>query len=171
MESSNGNRTRDILIGLVVVIIIILIAIFIIRRRQTPAITTNNLPFPTPVSSFEQNLQNNFGITVPSTAIKANLNDVTASNQTGLATSDKEGNQNVYTVIANLNDPTPGYFYQAWLVNGNDYIPLGKLDIAKGGWIVNYTSARDLSDHKAVWVTLEKTNDPTPEKHVLEGSF
>lgn len=164
------DRTRNILIGIVLVIIIILLAIFLLRRRNENIIKVNS-PLPTPVSQFQEDLQNNFGITVPTSAVKGDLKDVSGGNQMGLVTLDKVGNQNQYTVIANLADPLPGYFYEAWLVNGNDYVGLGKLVTAKGGWIVNYSTGRDLSDHKTVWVTLEKVNDNTPEKHILEGSF
>lgn len=167
----NSNRTRDILIGLAIIIIIILIAVYLIRRGQVAQVSTSS-PFPTPVSQFQQELQNNFGITVPSSAIKADLKDVSGGNQVGLATIDK----NAYTVIANLNDPPSGYFYQAWLIRGNpgdtnyDAISLGQLSLEKGGWLVNYISPNDLTDHKKVIVTLQHFNN-TPETHVLEGSF
>src|SRR5260221_3050667 len=166
----NNNKRRDTLVGLAVLILIVLVVIFLVRRHQD-AITPFSSPVPTTVSVYQQQLKNNFGIVVPDTAIKADLKDVSGGNQVGLATLDKATGQNVYTVLANLEDPTPGYFYQAWLVNGNNTISLGQLSIEKGGWLVNYTSSKDLSDHKTVIVTLEKYNDSTPEKHILEGSF
>jgi hypothetical protein len=164
------DRSRNILIGTAVIIIIILVAIFLIRRQGNAPVVEAPV-IPTPVSSYQQSLQNNYGITVPSSAIKSDLRDVTGNNQMGLATLDKETNQNEYTIIANLVNPDSGYFYQAWLINGNDVISLGKLQVGKAGWLINYTSTKDLSDHKAVWVTLEKVYDNTPEKHILEGSF
>ncbi len=171
--NEDTNRSRNILIGVVVVIIIVLVAIFFIRRNQDSSsnLVNKNIPFPTPISSFQQSLQNNFGITIPSAATKADLVDVTGGGQVGLVTLEKSNGQNSYTVIANLEDPNRGYFYQAWLVNGNETISLGKLSIAKGGWLTNFNSSKDLSDHKKVWVTLERSDDSTPEKHILEGSF
>jgi hypothetical protein len=172
-----SNRSRDILVGVVVIILVILVAVFLIRRRQAANVVTNSSPLPTPVSEFQQNLENNFGITVPSTATKADLTDTTGGGQMGLVTADKTNGQNSYTVIANLETPASGYFYQAWLVRGSqgdtNYEPvlLGNLNVAKGGWLVNYVTPRDLSDHKSVWITLEKVNDQIPEKHILEGSF
>src|SRR6266404_3857775 len=172
---SGSNRSRNILIGVVVIIIIILSAIFLIRRAQSSNQNSLNLPTFTPISQFQQQLQTNFGIKVPASAVKADLVDINRGNQMGLVTLDKSNGQNVYTVIANLNDPSSGYFYQAWLINDStktaDIISLGKLNLAKGGWLVNYSSIKDLSDHKKVWVTLEKIADNTPEKHILEGSF
>lgn len=167
----NSNRTRDIIVGAAVIIILILIAVYFIRRGQSAVSTGNNTPLPTPVTSYEQDLQNNFGITVPNGASTANLKDVNGGNQIGLATLDKSNGQNAYTILANLEDPAPGYFYQAWIVNGNDTISLGKLSVAKAGWLVNFNSSKDLSDKKTVWITLEKVNDNTPEKHILEGTF
>jgi Anti-sigma-K factor rskA, C-terminal len=166
-----SDRTKNVAFGIAIVIIIILIAFFLIRRNQSPSLITVNSPLPTPVSSLEQDLQNNFGITVPTSAQKADLKDITGGSQMGLATLDKVNGQNEYTVIANLEDPQPGFFYQAWIVNGGDYVSLGKLTLAKGGWLINYNTTKDLSDHKSVWVTLEKVFDNTPETHVLEGSF
>ncbi len=165
MES--GDRARNVLVGIVIIIIIILVAVFFIRRQQSLNIITVASPLPTLPSTYQQDLQNNFGITVPSDAKKADLRDVTGNNQMGLVTLEKQN----YTVIANLEDPTPPYFYQAWLVKDNDIVSLGKLDIAKGGWMVNYSASRDLSDHKMVWITYERVLDNTPEKHILEGSF
>jgi hypothetical protein len=89
----------------------------------------------------------------------------------GLATLENQNGKFVYTVIANLEDPTPGYFYQAWIVNGKDNVSLGQLSVEKGGWITNFTSSKDLSDHKTIWITLERANDNIPEMHILEGSF
>ncbi len=163
-------KRREAIIGGVVFVLIILLVIFLIKRRND-AIVPVNSPIPTTVSVYEQELQNNFGITVPDSAIKADLKDVSGGNQVGLVTLDKQNNQNVYTVLANLEDPAQGYFYQAWIVNGSNTVSLGQLNIEKGGWLVNYTTLKDLSDHKSVWVTLERYNDSTAEKHILEGSF
>ncbi|SRR5258708_7551801 len=166
------DKRRDTLIGLAVAIVIILVVIFLVRRHQEAinSVVVSS-PIPTPVSVYQQQLKDNFGIVVPDTAVKADLKDVSGGSQMGLATLDKQNGQNVYTILANLDDPATGYFYQAWLVNGNNVISLGQLNIEKGGWLVNYSTLKDLSDHKNVWVTLERVNDNTPEKHILEGSF
>lgn len=170
------NRNRNILVGIVFLIVVILIVIFLIRRKQ-PEIINVNSPLPTATTSYEQKLQNDFGITVPTTAVKTDLSDVSGGSQMGIATKDRDNGQNVYTIIANLNDPQQGYFYQGWLVRGNlgesnyDLVNLGRLTSGKGGWIVSYSTTNDLSDHKSVWVTLESFSTNTPHQHVLEGSF
>ncbi|HWA52379.1 MAG TPA: anti-sigma factor [Patescibacteria group bacterium] len=171
MNPQNTSSTRNILVGVVVIIIVILFAVFLIRRNQTNNLINTNSALPTPVATFNPTLPNNFGITVPSGATTANLHDVTGSNQMGLATLDTSNGLNKYTIVANLNDPSAGYFYQAWLVNGTNYISLGKLSVTKAGYLLNYNSPVNISDHKVVWITLEKVFDATPETHVLEGSF
>jgi hypothetical protein len=164
------NKRREILTGIAIFIIFFLVAVFLIRRHQDAVITVES-PLPTSVSLYQQQLQNNFGITVPDNAKKADLKDVSGANQMGLATLENQNGKFVYTVIANLEDPTPGYFYQAWIVNGKDNVSLGQLSVEKGGWITNFTSSKDLSDHKTIWITLERANDNIPEMHILEGSF
>ena len=37
--------------------------------------------------------------------------------------------------------------------------------------VIRFVNRFDLSDHKKVWITMEKLDDKTPEKHILEGSF
>src|SRR5258708_33141580 len=95
------NKRRDTLVGLAVFILIILLAIFLVRRHQEAVSLVNNSPVPTSVSVYQQQLQNNFGIVVPDTAIKADLKDVSGGNQMGFTTLDKATGQNVYTGLAN----------------------------------------------------------------------
>lgn len=174
---SGSNRTRNVLVGVVLVIVFLLIIIFFIRRGQTSNEVPIFSPYPSTTSNYSQELQNNFGITLPSSAVKADLKDVTGGNQMGIATSDKENGQNVYTILANLQDPQSGYFYEAWILRGKpgdsnyDLVSLGRLNLAKGGYLVNYSTSKDLSDHKNIWVTLENVLDNTPHQHILEGSF
>jgi hypothetical protein len=170
MESRNKEMTRVILV-VVAVIIVILIAIFLIRRRAEQNLINVNSPLPTPVSTFQENLQNNFGITVPNNATKVDLHDSKGGSQAGLFTFEKQGSIYIYTVIADLEEPQEGYFYQAWLVKDGDSVSLGKLSLAKGGWMTDYSTSVDLSDHKTILITLEKTLGNTPHDKVLEGSF
>lgn len=178
MNTTDG--ARNVLVGIVVFIVVVLIILFLVRRSQNSSSVAVPVysPLPTSLSLYRQQLQNNFGITVPSSATTADLKDVTGGNQMGLTTLDKSAGVNDYTVLANLNDPNAGYFYQAWLVRGTtgssdfDVISLGTLSIAKGGWLIDYKSSKDLSDHKTVWITEERYATNTPAgKHILEGFF
>jgi len=75
------------------------------------------------------------------------------------------------TILAGLPDPKTGYFYQGWIVNGTTYLSLGKLRVAKGGYLVDFRSTTNYSNIKNVVVTLEKVFNNTPETRILEGSF
>lgn len=163
------DRSRNIIIGIVFVIIILLLVVYLARKRQADSTLPTFSPIPTPVTSFESQIKNNFGLTLPVNAVKADLKDVTGGNQVGLATFDSSNN--TYTILANLETPVIGYFYQAWLTNNSDAISLGQLSLAKGGWLTNFKSNKNITDHKQVLITLEKISDTTPEKHILEGSF
>ncbi len=167
-----GN-IRDILIG-VLILLVVLGGIYLIRRQKaTPA----PLPTPTPISNFEQNLKDQFNITVPDNVQKATLKDVTGGQGEGLATRNFENSKFTFTVLANLEDPAPGTSYEVWLERGNpsdanyDIALAGIARIAKGGYLLDYESTKDLSDHNKVIVTLEKVLDIKPEQHILEGSF
>lgn len=162
------GRGRDIAIGIVILIVGLLVIYLFRHRSATNPIAS---PVPTQISAFQQSLQNNFNITVPDNVAKADLKNTTDSQVQGIATADTQNGKHAYTVIADLEDPAPGYFYEGWLVNGNDMVPMGILYSGKGGWMVTLDTAKDLGDHKTVWVTLERINDKTPEKHILEGSF
>lgn len=167
---NSGNRVRNILFGVAAFAVVLVVIVFLLRRGRQPSIINVSTPLPTPISNYRQELQNNFGITVPNSAISASLKDVSGGVQEGIAIYDKSNGQFVYTIIASLNEARPGYFYQGFLVRGKpgdnnfDMVSLGRLEIAKGGYIVNYTSSKDLLDHKDVWVVLG-------DKHILEGSF
>lgn len=162
------GKGRDIVIGLVILILVVLGIYFLSHRK--PTLPPSN-PVPTPVSKFEQNLENTFNIKVPDNVVKADLKNTTDGTSQGVTTQDYQNGKYSYTVIADLEDPQPGYFYQAWLVNGNDTVLMGTLYQGKGGWMVTLDTPKNLNDHKTVWVTLEKVNDKNPEKHILEGSF
>ncbi|HEX6977261.1 MAG TPA: hypothetical protein VF185_02805 [Patescibacteria group bacterium] len=166
-----GN-TRDILIG-VVILVIVLGGIYLIRRQKT---TPAPLPTPTPISSYEQNLKDQFNITVPDNVQKATLKDVSGGVGEGLATRNYQNSKFTFTALANLEDPVGGS-YEVWLERGNpsdanyDIIPVGVARIAKGGYLLDYETSKDLSDHNKVVISLEKVLDTKIEKRILEGSF
>lgn len=113
------------------------------------------------------------GVTLPDDVEKISLNDVTGGASTGIATRKAEANKFVHSVLAALPDPEKGYWYEGWLVREDPFAVMytGRLTMAKGGWVLDYTSGQNLSDYPKVVVTKEKVNDQRPEAHVLEGSF
>jgi hypothetical protein len=163
-------KSRDIAIG---VIVLVLLAGLVYYRR------TNQKPVETvPVAqSTEKTLEDKMKIEIPENVDKAELKDSSGGNSTAIATRDFSNGKFASSVIADLPAPGVGEFYQAWLVKGEtgkdgySLLSLGRLRTAKGGFLLDYTTAKDYSDHGKVQVTLEKKADNTPEKVVLEGSF
>ena len=82
----------------------------------------------------------------------------------------------VHTVIANVEDPAPGKFFEGWIVvNSSDFISTGELvKESEGEWSLTFTSGEDLSSYTNVVITEETSAngfDNIPEDHILEGSF
>ena len=74
------------------------------------------------------------------------------------------------SILADLPDPQVG-FYQAWIEKEDEMISLGRLDIAKGGFVVEFTSERDLSEYDKVMITQQSDQQSSPEDVVIEGRF
>lgn len=161
------GRGKDIVIG-IIILVIGLGAIYLFRHRKAANPVAS--PTPTQTSAFEQKLENNFNITIPDNVVKTDLKDVSNSGGQGIVTVEDKNSKKVYTVIADLEDPQPGYFYEAWLVDGSNAVPMGILYQGKGGWMFSFET-KDSGSKKTVWVTLEKVNDKTPEKRILEGTL
>ncbi len=118
-------------------------------------------------------LAKRFGMVIPDNVEKIELKDVRGGTGTGIATRSFVEGRFEHTVLAALPDPASGSWYETWLVRDDpsDLIYVGRLRIAKGGFLVDFTSNVDLRDHTKVVVTLERVDDRQPEVHVLEGEF
>lgn len=165
-------RTRDIIIGAIVLVVLISGVLIIKRARNRSAV------LPTSTPTIQERVQKTFnGLVIPADRENADLVDVTGGQGIGVASRKYSGGTYSLTIIANLPDPKSGYFYQGWIIRGSvgdsnfSYISAGKLRLAKGGYLTDFTATKDYSDYKKVAVTLEKADDATPEGNVLEGSF
>lgn len=164
------NR-RDIVIGFIV-LIILGIGVLSLRGSQNQV---PKLPSSTPISN-EQKIESNFKVNIPDDMEKVELKDVSGSNNIAIATRKFENGKFTLTILADLNDPFSGSFFQAWIAKDADqerskYLSLGKLIIAKGGWILEYQSKTNYMDYKNVLITQETKTDSVFEKKILEGSF
>lgn len=157
-------RTKDIVIGLVIIAIVIAAAL-LYKNLKTPKV----LPTPTP-STTKEDIQGMFNYQVPENVESIELKDVTGGTAKAIATRNYENGTFTHEVLADLPDLKEG-FYEGWLVMGDKYISTGKLRVAKGGYLLDFSSVTDYSDYTKVVVTKELVNDQTPELHVLEGSF
>lgn len=129
------------------------------------------------VEEVTRDLSRQLGVSVPEDVERTALSDVSGGSATGLATRKYESGRYEHTVLAALPDLSQGTFYEGWLVRGKegegDYsvVSTGKLRVAKSGYLLDFSSSNDLTDHPQVVVTLETKDDGKPEKHMLEGSF
>ena len=145
---------------------------YFLYQRSRQEVPVNNLGEGIEIEEKANQLLESMNIDVPEGADRANLKDVNGGDNTGVATRSFENGEFTHSVVAALPDPEKGSFYQGWLTNeAGESMSTGKLRIAKGGFILDFTSNKDLSDYSKVMITLEKVDDNKPEESLLEGSF
>lgn len=159
-------KGKEIIIGFIV--IVILISVFFLSRNKkiTPAPSV-----PTNIPSIEQKIENSFNLTIPEDVAKIDLKSVSGIQGMGIATRKYESGKFTHMILADLPDPAAGGFYQGWLVKDDNYLITGKLQITKGGYLLEFIYPTDLPDYKKVLVSLEKSVTAKPTEIVLEGSF
>lgn len=145
-------RTKDVVVGFI--LLVILVAGFLIIKNLKSK-KQANLPSPTP--SIEQRIKETFGaVTFSDDTDKIELKDVKGGAFFGVATKTE--------VLANLPELSVGKYYQAVLENDQGkFVVLGRLRIAKGGYLLEY----DLSKYP----NFNKLKILLDDKTLLEGSF
>lgn len=163
-------QKRDLIIGATVLIVIAVI-VFFIQRRKSEIVTP--VPTATPTLEETQNsIENKFKVNIPEDADKAELKDAHGTGFSGIATREFKNGVYSITVLADLPDPDTGMFYQAWLSDGSGTSRLlGTLRMAKGGYLLDYTTSQDLRPLSSVAISLETKNDAKVEEVVLQGSY
>lgn len=157
-------KTRDVIVGIIVIAAVVTAGLFY-KNLKSP----KTLPTPTP-STTKSDIQGMFNYQVPEDVESVELKDVSGGSSKAIATRKFENGTFTHAVLADLPDLDKG-FYEGWLVAGDKYISTGKLRIAKGGYLLEFSSAIDYSDYPKVVITKELIDDQTPETHILEGSF
>lgn len=162
---------RDIVIGLVV-LIILTVAVYLVRRPKAPELSLDETS-----GESQRIVESKFNLTIPENVKKIDLTNVAGYKSHAIATRKYVNGLFTHTILSDLPDPAFGTFYQGWLVRGKAGEPnfaaisTGKLELGKGGYILNFESKTNYSDYKGVVITLEKVDDSTPEAYVMEGSF
>lgn len=159
-------KIKDVVIGLIVLAVLVT-GVILVKNSKKPNVAT------TPVASPNyQQVESKFpGLKVPANADRLNLNNVSGGEGVGEAwrtfenarLPDGQGKFDL-TVMATLPSPLAGTFYQGYIDNGSSKISLGRLTLEKGGYVVNYSSAKDYSAYKKVEVMLGTQT-------ILEGSY
>ncbi len=151
---------RDVAIGFIIIILVV-VGAFYYKKVKTNKL--NLIQTPAPVSIiFQEDIENSFKLDIPDDANTIELKDVSGGNGRGIAT-EKE-------ILADIEDPSDNYFYQGWLQKNDELISLGQLQIAKGGWLLEYDKSK-LSDAEKIIISFERVFDNKIEKKILEGSF
>lgn len=154
----NFNK-KDVVIGLV--IIVVLVASFFVYKKFKN--NPKSLETPIPVSvEYKKSFEDTFKIDISDNENAIELKDVNGGNSRGIATERE--------ILIDADDPESGYFYQAWLENNGNLKSLGKLKMAKGGWLIEFNETVNKGNTNII-VSLEKNFDNTLEKKILVGSF
>ncbi len=166
-EFNSRSGKKDILIGFVIIAVIITSILLFKKYRPNQ----NNKPSPTTPSQtieFKKEFENNFRYSIPENVNAIELQDVSGGDARGIATENE--------ILVDAKDPEQNYFYEAWLEKDGNLVTLGKLNIAKGGWLLEYDKSKYddkiLPDsYKKIIISLETKLDNKIEKRILEGSF
>lgn len=154
----NSNK-KDIVTGIIVVLVVIG-GVYLFRYLKKDKTIT---PSSSPVSyEFKKDFEESFNFDIPDNVNSIELKDISGGDGRGIATESE--------ILADIDEPESGYFYEAWLDNGENIVSLGKLKSIKGGWLVEYKKGSNPGYNKVV-VSLEKVDDKKIEKRILEGSF
>ena len=160
---------RDIVIGFIILAVVAGIIYFVRRPKVTPIVT------PTP--GVEEQIESKFNTVIPDDTQRAELKDATGGASSGIAARKFENGKFNLTVLADLPDLTSGEVYEVWLVRGKtgdpsySIIAIGAMQIAKGGYLLDFSANKDYSDYQQVVISLETKLTNIPQKSVLEGSF
>lgn len=162
---------RNVIIGIAVLILIVLGIVWFRNRAVDQKVTS----LPTP-SSAAKALESKFNVTLPEKGTKIDLKVVNGEG-IGAASRNFENGTFSQTVLADLPESGNNEYYEVWVIKGkegdSDYsqISLGRLVNQKGGFILDYESPKDYSDHKRLVVTKETKNDGKMETVVLDGNY
>ena len=165
-------KRRDIVIGLLV--LVLLGGVLYWRQRNR---VSEEMKVPETLSSIEEQIEDKFNLQIPEDVDKAEMKAVEGKSGTAIATRKFENGKFTHEVLADLPEAEAGAYYEGWLVKGEEgkegysLISTGQMRIAKGGWVLDFKSNTDYSDHNKVIVTLDKTVDTKPEEYILGGSF
>jgi len=165
-------KTKDLIVGIVILAILGVVIYFWQtnkRELQVPEPTTNPL--------VQEEIEERFNVVLPEDAEKIQLNDAKGEDATAIATRSFTDENFTLTILASLPVPKEGSYYQGWIVRGeegeSDYavLTLGRLSVAKGGYVLEFEASKDYSNYDKVVVSEELVPDKEIEEIVLEGSF
>jgi len=162
-------KRRDIVLGIIFVVVVG--GLLYMRNKQRGE--EMRVPEDQIASSgnTERKIEEKFNTDIPDDAEKAELKDVSEGDGSAIATRKSEDGKTQIAVLADLPDPESGKKYYVWVEKDDEFISLGGMRLAKGGWVFDQTSSKDLTEFDKVVISLEGTVGKSPDKRVLEGNF
>ncbi|OGM69659.1 hypothetical protein A2975_00930 [Candidatus Woesebacteria bacterium RIFCSPLOWO2_01_FULL_44_14] len=148
-------KRNDIVIGIIILAVLAGVIYFVRRPKQK----VEELPGPT----TEEKIENSFNLEIPEDVDKAELKDMSGGNASGIVTRKFESGRFTLTVLADLPDLTSGV-YSVKISNDKGAASVGQMRIAKGGYLLDYSSGVNYSSYNKVTISVG-------DKVVLEGSF
>ena len=143
---------KEVFIGLFVILVILGITFGIKKAKDSKV-----QPLEIPIQVETRELENKFKLSIPGGVEKISLRATEGNEGMGIATRNE--------ILADLPDLPSGQYYQGWLKNSSGKtILLGKLEKAKGGYLLEFSSEKNYFDYKKVEVRLG-------ENIILSGSF
>lgn len=159
---------RDMVIGIVVLLFVAGIIYWLQRNRVDEMVKVPE----TNIQEVEDTLEEKFNVEIPEDVEKVELVDSSGGNASGVAVRKFENGVFSHTVLADLPKLGETKTYMSWLEDSNgEIVNVGILTIAKGGFVLDFTSTTDYMSYNKVFVTKETNSDSTPETKVLEGEF
>lgn len=165
-------KLRDIVIAVVILGIVGFVLYNISTGDKTPKLDPQET-----LTETEMQLEERFGRDIPDDLERVELKrpstegEDTVGQVSAIATRDVEDGKYSATILADLEDPAAGTSYFAWINKDDEYVLLGKMQQAKGGWLIDYQAGDDYSDYNKVVVSQQSSANAQPEDIVLEGSF
>jgi hypothetical protein len=150
---------KDVITGFVIILLII-VGVYLYQKNKNKVVPES---ISTPVSfEFKKEFSDTFKIDIPEDVNSVELKDISGGDSRGIATETE--------ILVDANNPTESKYYEAWLEKDGMLVSMGKLQMAKGGWLLSYDKSK-YEDYKKIIVSLEKINDNKIETRILEGSF
>jgi hypothetical protein len=164
-------KLRDIVIAVIILGVVGFILYNISTTDNTPELDVT----PTP-STSERDFEERFLREIPEDVEKVELRSPSDEGEeqgrvSAIATRDVRDGTYMATILAGLEEPEAGEGYYAWVNRGEEYVLLGRLQTAKGGWLIDYESATDYSEYDRVVISEQAAPGTQPEDIVLEGTF
>lgn len=164
-------KLRDIVIAVIILGVVGFILYNISTTDNTPELDVDSTP-----TASEQEFEQRFGREIPDDIERVELRTPAQEGEeqgqvSAIATRDLRDGTFMATILADLEDPASGASYYAWVNRDDEYVLLGRLQPAKGGWLIDYESRTDYSEYDHIVISEQSAPGAEPEDVVLEGTF